>query len=65
MYVWSGLILQAYTTEHKAKQYNIKNGLFYEIAEITENIIMFKNSNNEMMQRSIYYFLSKGWDNYK
>ena len=52
MYIWPCLILQAYTTEHKAKQYNIKNGLFYEIVEITENIIKFKNSNDELMQLS-------------
>ena len=50
MYIWTGLILQAYTTKHKAKQYNIKNGLFYEIVEITKNIIKFKNSDDESME---------------
>ena len=50
MYIWPKLILQAYTTDKKAKQYNIKNGLFYEIVEIIENIIIFKNSNDELMQ---------------
>ena len=50
MYIWPGLILQAYTTEHKANQFNIKNGLFYEIVEIAENIIKFKNSDDESME---------------
>ena len=36
MYIWPGLILQAYTTDKKTKQYNIKNGLFYEIVGITK-----------------------------
>ena len=59
MYIWPDLILQSYQTEAKAKQHNIKNGIFYKIKEITENIVKFikidndTNESGELMQLPI------------
>ena len=47
MYIWPGIILQSYKTDAKAKQYNIKNGIFYKIKEITQNDVKFVKINDK------------------